>query len=362
MHTHGIMVTQLQADDPIEWWIVEQLALGYLLGVKGIVIMRLHHLKHFIRCIESLDEHFSFGALSSGTSCYLFEHLISTLVGAEVGLVKERIGIEHRYQAHIVKMESFGYHLRSDENIAFVVGESIDDILVCGFIPRCIQIHTHHTCLRKERLYLILDTFGTEADGLILTSAVRTDSRYRCVITAVMTTQFMFAHMERHRHVALNTTRRLTTVDTLYLRGITASVLEENDLLMVCQTFPYTRDKRITKMAFHLLALVLLPKVYECDSRQFNATESLGERHQTVRTFLRQVIRLYRGCRCSQQHFSLMLFRQDNGCRARMITRVRFRLLITRVMLFIYDDQSDIRDGQEDRTSWSQDHEVIGDF
>ena len=299
MDSYGIMVTQLQANNPIERRIVKQLSFGYLMGIECIIIMCLHHLEHFVRGIKGLDKHFPFGPFSSRTSCHLFEHLISPLVGAEVGLVKERIGIEYRHQTHIIEMETFGDHLRSDENIAFVVREGIDDILVCGFITRRIEVHTHHTCLGEERLYLILDTLGSKTDGLVLASTNGTDGRYGSVITAVMTTQFVFAHVQRHRHVALDTTRRLTAVDTLYLRRITASVLEEDDLFMLRQTFSYTSDERITEMPFHLFSFVLTAKINERDSRQFDSSESLGERHQTVRTFLRQIIRLHRRCRCS---------------------------------------------------------------
>ena len=299
MDSYGIMVTQLQANNPIERRIVKQLSFGYLMGIEGIIIMRLYHLKHFVRGIKSLDKHFAFGTFSSGTSCHLLEHLISPFVSTEIRLVKERIGIEYRHETHIIEMQTFGDHLRSDKDITFVVGEGIDDILVCGFIPRRIEIHTHHAGFGEERLYLILDSLGTETDGLVLATTNGTDSRHWSVITAVMTTQFVFAHVQGHGHVALDTTRRLTAVDTLYLRRITASVLKEDDLLMIRQTLTNTGYQRVTEMSFHLLSFVLTAKIDERDGGQFDSSESLGERHQTVCSFLRQIIRLHRRCRCS---------------------------------------------------------------
>ena len=59
-----------------------------------------------------------------------------------------------------------------------------------------------------------------------------------------------------------------------------------------------------------------------------------------------------------------MLLGQHNSRCTGMIARIGFRLLVTGVMLLIDDNQADVRDGQEDGTSWSEDHEglVIGDW
>ena len=57
-----------------------------------------------------------------------------------------------------------------------------------------------------------------------------------------------------------------------------------------------------------------------------------------------------------------MLFSQDNGCGAGMITGIRFGLLVTGFMLLIHNDQTYIRDREEDGTACSENHEMLGDL
>ena len=173
-------------------------------------------------------------------------------------------------------MQAFGDHLRTDKNIALMVGKRIDDILIRGFITGGIQIHAQHACFREEGLYLIFNPFGTDADGFEFASAVRTDGGNRHMITAIMTLQFAWTQVKRHRHIALDATGRLTALHTLYLRGVAASVLKEDNLFIIRQTLPNTIYQRVRKMVIHLLAFVLPLEVNQLDIRQFRTAEPFG--------------------------------------------------------------------------------------
>ena len=164
-------------------------------------------------------------------------------------------------------MKPLGDHLGPNENIAFVVSESIDDILVGVFITRGVKVHAQHACIREELLYLIFDALRSETDGLEFASALRTDGRYGGMVTAVMTAHFVLPHMERHGHVALDTARRLAALGALDEGGITASVLEEDDLFVIRQDLTDAIHQRVAEMTHHLFAFVLTSQVNESDIR-----------------------------------------------------------------------------------------------
>ena len=58
----------------------------------------------------------------------------------------------------------------------------------------------------------------------------------------------------------------------------------------------------------------------------------------------------------------MMYLPQHDRRSAGMVTGVGFGLLVTGFMLLIYDDEADIGNRKEDRTTCSEDHEVIGDW
>ena len=81
--------------------------------------------------------------------------------------------------------------------------------------------------------------------------------------------------MQRHRHIALHASGRLTARRTLYLRCISTAVLKQNDLLMIRQSLPNTFYQRIAEMTVHLLARILALEVNEVDIRQLGTSEPL---------------------------------------------------------------------------------------
>ena len=54
---------------------------------------------------------------SASTSSHLHKHLERAFVGAEVGLVEHRIGIEDAYDRDTVEVEALRHHLRADEDV-----------------------------------------------------------------------------------------------------------------------------------------------------------------------------------------------------------------------------------------------------
>ena len=138
-------------------------------------------------------------------------------------------------------MQTFRHHLRPHEDITLVIGKGIDDILIRRPVTRRVQIHPQHACLRKERLYLVLNAFRTKTDSLQLSAAGRTHGRNGHVVAAIMASQLLLAFMPSHRYIALHTSGRLAARGTLDLRRVAATVLKENDLFPVRQHLTHSR-------------------------------------------------------------------------------------------------------------------------
>ena len=134
LYAYSAMIPHLKTDDAVERRIIEQFSLAYLLTIERFVVMMPRKVQDFVGGIKSLNPHFPFRTFASGSSCHLLQHLVCPLIGTEIGLIEERISIQHRYQTDVIKMEPFGDHLRADQYIALMVSKRIDDILIGGFI------------------------------------------------------------------------------------------------------------------------------------------------------------------------------------------------------------------------------------
>ena len=83
-------------------------------------------------------------------------------------------------------------------------------------------------------------------------------------------------------NIAMGATRSPATRLTLYLRSITATILEKNDLLTVVQSITHSLKERRGESTFHLLAMALLPDVDNTNKRQLNLTETFGKGNKTI--------------------------------------------------------------------------------
>ena len=149
MHPKCIMILHLQTNYPIKWRIIKHFTFLYLVIIQCLIGMFLHHPKYHIMGIESLNPHLAFLSLSTGSTRDLLQHLICSFVRSKVRLVKKRIGIQHSHQTYIIEMQPFSNHLRSNEDIAFMTSEGINDFFIRILVSRGIEIHAQHARFRK---------------------------------------------------------------------------------------------------------------------------------------------------------------------------------------------------------------------
>ncbi len=330
-----IVMTERNQNKPMEWRIVEQLALLALRAEQTLVIVIDKERQHGMSGIERLDKDLTLRPLAPRTARHLLQHLKSPLVTAEIGLIEHTIGIEHRHQRHIVEMQALADHLRADQDVRLVAGKGVDDVLIGRLAARGIQIHTQHTSLREELRHLVLDTLRAKALHPHLATARRATGRYGNGIAAIVARQTIEPLMERERHIAIDATGRLAARCALQQRRIAAAIAKQDNLLVASQLLANAVDQRIGEMAVHLLAVVLALQIDEPNRRQLQACIALRERRQAVLARGGIVIRLDRGRCRAQQDFGTKALRQDNRHRTSVIARRRLGLLVRRLVLLV---------------------------
>ena len=125
----------------IERRIVEEHTLRELAVVELQIVVCHHHREHRIVGLPCLQIDLAPSVLSSGTSCHLGHKLEGSLRGPEVGVVQQYIGIEYSHHRHIVKVESLGDHLRTNENVGLSLLKIVYYALVGGAGARGVEVH-----------------------------------------------------------------------------------------------------------------------------------------------------------------------------------------------------------------------------
>ena len=108
----------------------------------------------------------------------------------------------------MAEVETFGNHLRTDENAAFLLFEVRNDLFVSLAVAGCIEIHTGNGIVGKSMLYLFFDAFCPETvydDARFAASG--TTGRYFLRVSAVMAYETVGAFMVSQTYIALGTTR-----------------------------------------------------------------------------------------------------------------------------------------------------------
>ena len=146
----------------------------------------------------------------------------------------------HGAEDSFYQIQSFGNHLRANQNIRFPFFKVVDDALVGRAGAGGIQIHSGYLGLRKNLLDVILNFFRAEsAVHKFHSSTSRTGCRHGVGIAAIMTRQLVKSLVIGQTYVAVFATWYPSTRAAFNHRGKTPSVLEQDDLFFLLQSFPY---------------------------------------------------------------------------------------------------------------------------
>ena len=164
--------------------------------------------------------------------------------------------------------------------------------------------------------------------------------------------------MKRKTDIALLATRGPTAQAALHDGRIAASVLEEDDLLLLLQGFPYA-DKQLRReyAVHHLLAPHLL-YIDHFDTWQLHAGKARLQHDEPILAANGVVIGFQAWRGRTQQGLCPSLCRKDDGCVAGMISGSGFLLLEGCLVQVVDDDEPEPPEGEKDAAAHSHDDVV----
>ena len=145
----------------------------------------------------------------------------------------------------MIKVQSFGHHLRTNQDIGLALFKIRDNFLVCGTGTSGIQIHPGDFRLGKYQFYIIFYTLCTETAMHQFHSAARRAGTGNLIgISAVMASQLVQPLMIRQTHITVLAFRNPAAGMTFYHRSETTTVLKQDNLLLTLQCLFYLLDQR----------------------------------------------------------------------------------------------------------------------
>ena len=134
----GVSMFHVDNDHAREGRIGEIAPFGHLFLIHAAEVIVDDLSDEWQLCIQGLQEHTTALLSSARASCHLCQHLISALVGSEIGLVEHGIGREYADDADMLEVESFRNHLCAHEDVGFSACEGVDDLFVGCASACCI--------------------------------------------------------------------------------------------------------------------------------------------------------------------------------------------------------------------------------
>ena len=215
---------------------MEGLPFGQLPGGHAFIVVGYDLVNDGVGDIPCLEDDQSLRVASSGTSGYLRHQLEGTFVGTEIGVIQQGVCIEDAHHADPLEIQTFGHHLRADEDVRPSLGKVIDDAFVSRSGAGGVQVHPGYTCLREQGFDFIFYLLRPEAAGTQVCAVARWASAGQGFgVAAIVAGQHVQSFMIGQADVAILAFGHPATRVALYHRGEAASVLEEDDLLLALQ-------------------------------------------------------------------------------------------------------------------------------
>ena len=176
---------------------------------------------------------------SSGTTSDLSDQLKSPLSGSEVGEVQGTVCIDHTNQEDIGEIQTFGNHLRSQQNIDITTSEHGKNFLVASGTSHGIAVHSRDTSFRKLGFDFGFQSLRPQST---ITDAIETACRAGrwcgdCEVTIVADC-FATITVVRERHIAVWARDNVSACWALNRRRKASPIEEQDGLPLVFQCFP----------------------------------------------------------------------------------------------------------------------------
>ena len=188
--------------------------------------------------VSGLDIDLPHLIFATGTTGDLLDHIESTLIATKIGIVKDRVGIQHSDHSDTLKVQAFCDHLRTDKNIGFMRREVLDYIFVGIFVSRSVEVHSCDTIFIEDFVQIISDAFCAVAvclHAVLTTDGTKVGQSHG--ITTVVATQLTNVSVKDERDVAIFAFRDPSTFLTLHHRSISTPILKHYHLLTFAKRF-----------------------------------------------------------------------------------------------------------------------------
>ena len=208
-HLHGsrldkrfLIVLHVNGNQPVERRIVKVAAFVCEVVEESLVIVANHLRDDGQVGVGRLQENQSLPALSTSPTAHLSHHHESIFVGAEVGKVQHRVGIEDAHDAHTVEVEAFANHLRPDEHVGASRREVGDEAFIGIFGARRVEVHAGYACFGKDFDHLVFNLLSAIPPSAQIGSAAIGAFRGRGIgETAVMTGELVERFVQGERYI-----------------------------------------------------------------------------------------------------------------------------------------------------------------
>src|SRR5690606_12403529 len=136
-------------------------------------------------------------------------------------------GIEYAHQSYIVKIQAFGKHLCTDQNISFFVFKSINHFFQSKFSSGRILVHSGYFRVGKNMMKFHLNllstkTFGADIDAGTNVTMCRLGNR----ITAIMTFQHIISFVISQTDITVGALWYMPTAQAFHHGRKSTSVLK----------------------------------------------------------------------------------------------------------------------------------------
>ena len=315
---------------------------------ETVEIMMARELYGWTERREGLDEDFPFDLAASGSPRDLSEELKGPLSRAKIRQMEAQIGIDDSDESHIRKMQAFGDHLCSDQDIDRAFLEGLKRLVIGVLAAHRISIHSCHPRIRKHALDGILHLLRPHA-GVPNRWIFACGTRFgrALIISANVTCKLGGVTMVGERHTAIHASADVTTRLAEHCRGKASPVEEKDRLLAIGQALPDGVDQGRRANRVESGRAGGPAHIQHPDERHAATVDTLAELQESIFSGLHIAPTLHGGSRAAQHNGTPFPLGPQHSDIPGMITR-RFLLLVRAFVLLIDDNNPQAVKRRED--------------
>ncbi len=192
------------------------------------------------------------------------------------------IGIEHTDDAQAGEVMTFGHHLGAHHDVHFARMHLLEQLLRAALQAGAVRVDTHQAGIGKTLAQKLFNTLSATPHRLqVLIAAIRTSTRDRGLITAMVALQIVLEAIlpvQHGVHRATRTLRQPAARGAMQHRRIATPVDKHQRLLATVQTC----FQRIQQLGRKARLQAQMAGIDQTHSGQGNLSRTLGQAQQAI--------------------------------------------------------------------------------